>query len=495
MVRRAAPLEENRLRGSEDRPRPLKTAQRNIVIELMPRGHGIDGHEHRPPRSEQIERCLADADMGFESAEDHRDCFFKRRLRRRDATDAKGHFCDRWRQQRQERGGGGPESLGVLFGEQAADVEDPRRFRQPSDSGDDAGGIGEDRQKAFLDVDHAQQRAGGGDAHGGLAADVEGKPGSVAVNEEWPTRRLVGMEGNRLSPPRRRRREPRPPPPVFTTMAGHQLRIVTRRLDGQRRLVGDIVRLSHRVPIFPVDRVMQLGELEALRRAAVPRIGWAAVFMKAYALVARERPALRSWFVPWRIVTPWRRPRWATSPISVASLALSRPRASDGHTVPEADLALDPDAIWWARIREPDARSLPELQAAVLHHMTAPVGEVFARQLELAMLPGLLRRLILRWNAHAPSPKRALRVGTFSLSTLAGEGCANRMHPTFLTSSLTYTPLDSQGRMTVTLLADHRLLDGVPVARALAELEAVLHGPIAAELAALRGAAPAESVD
>jgi len=71
----------------------------------------------------------------------------------------------------------------------------------------------------------------------------------------------------------------------FLSDAG--LRIETRRLDGQRRLVADIVRLSHRVPIFPVDRVMRLGGLDQVRRAAEPRIGWAEVFMKAYAIVAR----------------------------------------------------------------------------------------------------------------------------------------------------------------------------------------------------------------
>lgn len=269
-------------------------------------------------------------------------------------------------------------------------------------------------------------------------------------------------------------------------MATPETRITTRPLDGQRRLVGDIVRLSHRVPIFPVDRVMALAELDAVRRAAGPRIGWSAVFMKAWALVARDRPALRSWYVPWRVVTPWRRPRWATSPVSVASLAISRPREA---TDPR-DAALDPESIWWARLREPDNRSLPDIQAAIHRHATAPVGEVFARQLELVMLPGPLRRLILRWNAHAPSMKRALRVGTFSVSTLAGEGCGNRQHPTFLTTSLTWTPLDATGRMTVTVLADHRLLDGVPVARALAALEATLQGPIRDELESLSAVGP-----
>lgn len=260
------------------------------------------------------------------------------------------------------------------------------------------------------------------------------------------------------------------------------------RLDGQRRLVGDVVRLSSRVPVFPVDRVMDLGNVARLRAHAEPRIGWAAVFIKAYALVARDRPALRSWYVPWRILRPWRRPSWATSAESVASLALARPRSTDGRGAAAEDLALDPVALWWARIRAPDTRPLTDIQAEIHRHATAPVDEVFRRQLELAMLPGPLRRLILRWNAHAPTAKRAQRVGTFSVSSLASEGCANRHHPTFLTTSLSWTPLDERGRMTVTLLADHRLLDGVPVARALAALEETLTGPIADELAALSGA-------
>lgn len=264
-------------------------------------------------------------------------------------------------------------------------------------------------------------------------------------------------------------------------------RIRRHRLDGQRRLVGDVVRLSARVPVFPVDRVMDLAEVERLRALATPRVGWAALFIKAYAIVARDRPALRSWFVPWRILVPWRRPSWATSPESVASLALARPRATDGHGAAPDDLALDPLALWWARIRAPDTRPLPDIQAEIHRHATAPVEEVFRRQLELAMLPGPLRRIILRWNAHAATAKRAQRVGTFSVSALAGEGCANRHHPTFLTTSLTWTPLDERGRMTVTLLADHRLLDGVPVARALKALEETLVGPIAAEVAALAG--------
>ncbi|HEY2759883.1 MAG TPA: hypothetical protein VGI75_04050, partial [Pirellulales bacterium] len=74
------------------------------------------------------------------------------------------------------------------------------------------------------------------------------------------------------------------------------------------------------------------------------------------------------------------------------------------------------------------------------------------------------------------------RLGTFTMSTLAGEGVVNRMHQTFLTTSLTYGPLDDNGKALVTLLCDHRVVDGIVAARALTDLEAALHGPIATEL-------------
>lgn len=269
-------------------------------------------------------------------------------------------------------------------------------------------------------------------------------------------------------------------------MARGSFSIATRRLDSHRLLVGDIVRLARHVPIFPVERVMQLGAVDAMRRRCPTRIGWAAIFLKGYAIVARDRPALRSWFVPPRIPL-FGRPRWATSPVSVASLALSRPRGDD---TPQADRDLDPEAIWWARIASPDALPLSDLQAEIARHAAAPVDEVFRRQLELRMVPRLLRRIVLRWNLRSASARRALRLGTFSLSTLAGEGAANRGHPTFLTTSLTYDPLDEAGRMRVTLLADHRIIDGVPAARALAALEATLTGQIAHELVTLAANRP-----
>jgi hypothetical protein len=252
------------------------------------------------------------------------------------------------------------------------------------------------------------------------------------------------------------------PPPAITTS----------RLPAGRAAVNDVALLGQAIPLFPVDREMRLAVVADARAAAPQRVGWAACFLKAYALVARETPLLRSWLVG-RL-----RPRLATASQSVATLAVNR--VEDGA-----------DRLFFARLAAPDSLPLVAVQAFIDRHATAPVDEVFRRQLELELVPGWLRRTILRWNMNSTSPKRPGRIGTFSMSSLAGFAAGNHFHPTLCTTSLCQGPLDEAGRCRVTLIADHRVLDGVTVARALEQLEAVLAREIATELRSLPAADPA----
>ena len=249
-------------------------------------------------------------------------------------------------------------------------------------------------------------------------------------------------------------------------MAHHSERPRVSPLSRQRLLVCDVVSAARNVPTFPVERWMSLSSVAEARRTAGTRIGWAAIFTKAYAIVAREQPLLRSWYVPGL------RPRLATSRQSVATLSINR----------RLD---DTDTLFWAHLPAPDEQALGDLQAAISQHAHEPIETVFRRQEQLASLPRWLRRPVLWWNLHSTSRKRAKRVGTFSLSTLASHQAYNRLHPSPLTTSLAYGPLDTEGRCLVTLLADHRLLDGVPVARALERLEHVLQNEIVCELRSL----------
>lgn len=243
--------------------------------------------------------------------------------------------------------------------------------------------------------------------------------------------------------------------------------ITTTPVSGHRGCVADVALVAREIPLFPVDRVLHLGPVAEARATAATRIGWAAVFLKAYGLVAREMPVLRTWFVRGL----W--PRLATSSESVATLAVNRTEGAE-------------ERLCFARLQRPESLPLAGIQAFVQACSTRPIAEMFKRQLELEMMPGPVRRTILRWNANSTSPKRPSRIGTFSLSTLAGQQAFNRFHPTLCTTSLSYGPLEPDGRCLVTLIADHRVLDGAAAARALERLGATLTGAVAAELTNLR---------
>jgi hypothetical protein len=240
--------------------------------------------------------------------------------------------------------------------------------------------------------------------------------------------------------------------------------ITACRLSRSRALVGDIASLARGIPLFPVERALRLDAVAAARSAHHSRVGWAAVFTKAYALVARELPALRTW------LAGGLRPRLVTATESVATLAVNR--VVNGE-----------ERLFWGRLSAPDSLPLVEIQRYIDDCRDRPIAEVFARQLQLERTPGPLRRAILRWNARSASGKRATRLGTFSLSTLAGSG------------AVTYGPLEPDGRCLVTLIADHRVLDGATVARALEWLEQALRLDIVPELAAGAAVTPARPAE
>ena len=240
------------------------------------------------------------------------------------------------------------------------------------------------------------------------------------------------------------------------------------RLSRNRTLVGDVAEFARRMPTFAVDRLASVGELAALRSRTTPRISWTVLFLKAYALVAADCRPLRQAYLCW----PW--PHLIEHPNSVATVAINR-----------RDEEHDEDRLCWGRFIEPERQSLVELQQALERYQCEPIDEVFRQQVQQSKLPRLLRRLAWWFNLNLVVAKRTKRLGTFSMSTLAGLGAWNRSHPSILTTSLTFGPLDEQGRMLLTLICDHRVLDGALAARVLADLEAALCGPVAQELAAL----------
>jgi hypothetical protein len=235
------------------------------------------------------------------------------------------------------------------------------------------------------------------------------------------------------------------------------------RLTSNRSLVLDVLALCDRSAYFPLERSFDLSQIAALRKAATQRISWSLLFLKAYAVVSAVTPQLRQAYVRW----PW--PHLCEYPNSVGMLAVNREFQGE-------------DRLCWARFISPETIPLAQLQQALDDYQTKPVEEAFRWQLHLSRLPALLRRVIWRANLNVGGRKRPRRIGTFTMSSLAGQSAINRYHPTLATSSLSFGPLDAEGKSLVTLICDHRVFDGIAGARILDDLESALSSIISEEL-------------
>jgi hypothetical protein len=233
-----------------------------------------------------------------------------------------------------------------------------------------------------------------------------------------------------------------------------------------RETVLDIIRVSQNVPSFPLIRTMQLKQLACVRKEASSRIAWSTLFAKAYGLVCARLPELREIFVPYPRKHLYRHPH------SVASLSVHRQDDSGN------------ERLIWGRWKSPESTPLVELQQQLDAFSHAPMNQVFREGLILERRSALTRRFVWWWVTHWSGRNRAKHVGTFSISSVGGQGCLNAYHPLVTTSSLAFGPIDTAGFCEVVLICDHRTLDGVLGARALEMLEQVLSSQIAEEVGA-----------
>jgi hypothetical protein len=209
---------------------------------------------------------------------------------------------------------------------------------------------------------------------------------------------------------------------------------------------------------------MHLGPLCTARELAQPRPSWGAIFVKAIALVAASRPELRRAYLKF----PW--PHLYEHPGNVASIAVER-------------MFQEEEAVFFARLSRPEQRGLLEIQQRLRRFKEAPLEQIgcFRHILSLSRWPRPVRRLILWIALNAWGRKRAQYLGTFGLTSYGSLGANALNTPSPLTLTLNYGPIDN-GEVDVRLIYDHRVIDGAPAARALADLERVLLGQILNEV-------------
>ena len=231
-----------------------------------------------------------------------------------------------------------------------------------------------------------------------------------------------------------------------------------------RRVIADLMYFSAQMPAISAQREMSLSGVAAARTAGSERPPWPAVFTKAYAMVAAEFPELRRAYVQ----LPW--PHLYEYPASVASVAVER--------------SFDQEpGVCFVHIKRPALLAVEQVGQLIKAAKQDAFEQTksFRWMVRIAKCPMLLRRVIW-WIGLNWARQRANYFGTFALSTVSslGTDILNPRSPA--TTLLTYGVISGDGRVTVRVIFDHRVVDAATVARALTRLEDVLNGPIADEL-------------
>lgn len=242
-----------------------------------------------------------------------------------------------------------------------------------------------------------------------------------------------------------------------------------------RRLICDLMHASMDVPFVSLSRSLNIRPLLEARAGAMAPAGWAAMFVKAFALVARDEPILRT------VYAKWPRPMLYELPKSVALVAIARVEDGEECVMPQ-------------RIAAPEAMALAAVDAEIRRGKTAPLEDVpmFRKIMRATRLPWPLRRLSWAIGLNF-GRQRGNWFGSFAVSSVAAYG-GGELHPVtpgpFIVS---YGVVEPDQTIHVVIRWDHRVTDAAPIARVLTRLEQVLNTEIAAELR-MAGSKPIRAV-
>jgi len=254
------------------------------------------------------------------------------------------------------------------------------------------------------------------------------------------------------------------------------MRGTVRKISMPRRLVADLMHASIRVPFVSLTRPLNIRPLLDARALAAQPPGWAAIFVKAFSLVAKEQPELRTLYAKW----PW--PSFYELPKNIAMVAIAR--VEDGQ-----------DCVLPQKVPSADELPLAEVDAQIRHAKEAPIDEVpaFRKILRVTRLPLPLRRLF--WSVGLNfGRQRANWFGNFGVTSVAAYG-AGELHALspgpYIVS---YGVVAPDQTIDVVIRWDHRIADAALVAKVLTRLEQVLNTEIAAELRGSRQQAEPKAV-
>jgi hypothetical protein len=242
-------------------------------------------------------------------------------------------------------------------------------------------------------------------------------------------------------------------------------------VSASRRWMCDLVALSRKIPIAALEHRLHLRPVfETLKDIPKPHPSWSALFLKAFALLARHQPYLRRSYFGF----PW--PRIYEHPVNVAAITVEREWQGE-------------HAIFFDMLPKPETMGVMELHNYLRRLKYEPVENFrsFRRLTKGGAWPLPVRWFIWRYLYSFSGPRRAAYTGTFAING----GTRFPIRPVTTTGAIGTTVyfglFDAEGNTDVCLTFDHRVMDGGVVVRMLDGLESVLNTDIVIELKALTG--------
>ena len=241
-----------------------------------------------------------------------------------------------------------------------------------------------------------------------------------------------------------------------------------RNISLPRRFVIDLMHASKGVPFVSLSRPLNVRPLCEARATGGRGAGFAAIFAKAFALVAREEPVLRTLYAKW----PW--PHFYELPRSIGMATIAR--VIDGE-----------DCILLERVLAPAEQPLAQIHAQIQRAKHAPVEEIplFRRIYKATRLPLPVRRFGW-WIGRNLGRMHSNNFGSFGLTSVSAYGPGELRAISPGPYILSYGLVSPDQTIDVVMRWDHRITDAALIARVLIRLEQVLNNEIAAEIRAIR---------
>jgi hypothetical protein len=244
------------------------------------------------------------------------------------------------------------------------------------------------------------------------------------------------------------------------------MRGTVRKISLSRRVIIDLMRASADIPFVAVRRTLSIGRLAAARKSLRNRPAWAAIFAKAFAILAAEQPVLRRVYLKW----PW--PHFYEFPQTLAMIVVA----------PDAT----PDGVLLFPVKAPDLSSLAEADAMIRSAKSQPIEATpfFRKTMMVTRLPQPLRRLAWAIGLNF-GRQRGNYLGTLLVTSVAafGGGEVEALGPqSFI---LSYDKVSDDGAIDVMIRWDHRIADAAFIGGELSRLEQILNNQLADEILAM----------